>query len=84
MHLVLFFNGLLTTSLVVLRTDDRNGDGSVNIECCRVGDRCWVVSVHVLNASDVSLEKRVAVDPATWCKRGTVNISNCFYSITTF
>lgn len=81
MHLELLFSNL-RLSLVPSRNDDLDGDDSVSTECCRDGKR-WVANALVIEASDVSREKRVAVDLATPCKRGKVNISNVFYSIAT-
>lgn len=83
MHLESRFRDL--KPLVVLsRSDGLNGDGSVSTECWRVDGKCWVANALALRASDVSREKRVAADPATLLKRGTVNISDSLYNIAAF
>lgn len=78
MHLVLFLKSLQETSRVVLRIEHCDGDDSVNTECRLVSDR----RVHVFQTPDGGVGKRVATDPATWCKRGKLNIPNGFYNIT--
>ena len=73
MHLGLRFRDL-RPSVILSRSDGLDGDDSVSTECCRVDGKRWVANALAFEASDVSREKRVAVDPVAAWKRGTVNI----------